>query len=451
MQGLHLTADLYQCQGDERFMLDAEAIASLCRTQTELSGLTAMDDKWVKFPPYQGQPGGVTGTVLLAESHLAIHTWPETGNVTLDVYVCNFSADNTGKARALLDGVIAAYAPERVVHQQLMRGDIGHETTKHPATASQTTTSQTAAHASSSQGHDGWAMEQLNTGARFGYRAELLHEQQTPYQKLELLQSPQFGKVLRLDDRFMTSEGEEFFYHEALIHPAALAHAAPRKALILGGGDGGAAKELLKHPSMERVVVAELDEVVVQTAREHLQAVHKGALNDARVDVQIGDGMALIDQTDERFDLLLMDLTDPDTPASDLYSDKAFTRMKRVLAPGGALVLHLGSPVFHAAQVSELAARLRQQFAVVRCYGLYIPLYGAYWGLAVASDTLDAAAPASLQLRERMMQRGLRDLRYYNADVHGALFALPNYYRQLLAGPAQAKTPEPSPQSAAVA
>ena len=439
MQGLHLTADLYQCQGDERFMLDAEAIASLCRTQTELSGLTAMDDKWVKFPPYQGQPGGVTGTVLLAESHLAIHTWPETGNVTLDVYVCNFSGDNTGKARALLDGVIAAYAPQRVVHQQLMRGDIGSEATHSQAETSDNRPSD-----------DGWAMEQLNPGARFGYRAELLHEQQTPYQKLELLQSPQFGKVLRLDDRFMTSEGEEFFYHEALIHPAALAHAAPRKALILGGGDGGAAKELLKHPSMERVVVAELDEVVVQTAREHLQSVHQGAFDDARVDVQIGDGMALIDQTDERFDLLLMDLTDPDTPASDLYSDKAFTRMKRVLAPGGALVLHLGSPVFHAAQVSELAARLREQFAVVRCYGLYIPLYGAYWGMAVASDTLDAAAPTSLQLRERMMQRGLRDLRYYNADVHGALFALPNYYRQLLTVPAQAKTPEPPPQRAAV-
>ena len=125
MQGLHLTADLYECQGAERYLLDADAIATLCRAQTGLSGLTAMDDKWVKFPPWQGQPGGVTGTVLLAESHLAIHTWPETGNVTIDVYVCNFSADNSDKARALMEGVIAAYAPRRIVRQQLMRGDIG--------------------------------------------------------------------------------------------------------------------------------------------------------------------------------------------------------------------------------------------------------------------------------------------------------------------------------------
>ena len=99
MQGLHLTADLYQCAGDSALMLDADAIASLCQHHTERAGLTSVGDKWVKFPDWQGHPGGVTGTILLAESHLAIHTWPETGNVTLDVYVCNFSDDNAPRRR----------------------------------------------------------------------------------------------------------------------------------------------------------------------------------------------------------------------------------------------------------------------------------------------------------------------------------------------------------------
>lgn len=198
MHGLHLTADLYQCAGCERYMLDADAIAGLCREQTAASGLTLVDDTWVKFPPYEGQPGGVTGTVLLAESHLAIHTWPETGSVTIDVYVCNFSADNSGKARRLMEGVIDAFAPRKVLRQQLMRGDIGmaqpadHDVDPAPGPES------------------GWAMEQLTPHARFGYRATALQTQQTPYQKLDLLQTPQFGKVLRLDDCFMTSEGEEF-------------------------------------------------------------------------------------------------------------------------------------------------------------------------------------------------------------------------------------------------
>lgn len=420
MQGLHLTADLYQCTGHERYMLDADAIARLCREQTAASGLTLVDDTWVKFPHYEGQPGGVTGTVLLAESHLAIHTWPETGSVTIDVYVCNFSDDNSGKARSLMEGVIEAFAPKKVLRQQLMRGDISMA---EPAE----NTADCALQSDSS-----WAMEQLTAHARFGYRATTLQSQQTPYQKMELLQTPQFGKVMRLDDRFMTSEGEEFFYHEALVHPAAMAHPAPRKALILGGGDGGAAEELLKHPDIERVVVAELDEVVVQFSRQHLRSVHRGALDDARVQVCIGDGLALMDATDERFDLVLMDLTDPDTPASGLYSLASLERMKRVLTPGGALVLHLGSPVFHGKQVAELTRSLREQFALVRCYGLYIPLYGAYWGLAVVSDSLDPLELTAQEVGERLRQRNVQDLRYYNEQVHGALFALPGYYRNLL-------------------
>ena len=424
MHGLHLTADLYQCTGHERYMLDADAIAQLCRDQTAASGLTLVDDTWVKFPPYEGQPGGVTGTVLLAESHLAIHTWPETGSVTIDVYVCNFSDDNSGKARSLMEGVIDAFAPQRVLRQHLMRGDIRMATPAEDATED--------VPESAAQTESSWTMEQLTPNTRFGYRTTGSEKQQTPFQQLELLQTPQFGKVLRLDDRFMTSEGEEFFYHEALVHPAAMAHPAPRKALILGGGDGGAAEELLKHPSIERVVLAELDEAVVQFSRQHLQTVHRGALDDARVQVCIGDGLALMDETDERFDLALMDLTDPDTPASALYSPASLARMKRVLAPGGALVLHLGSPVFHGKQVAELARSLREQFAVVRCYGLYIPLYGAYWGLAVASDELDPLELREQRVAERLKQRNVGDLQYYNAQVHGALFALPGYYRDLL-------------------
>ncbi|WP_280191910.1 polyamine aminopropyltransferase [Delftia sp. PS-11] len=415
MHGLHLTADLYQCAGDARHMLDAGAIAALCRAQTAMAGLTQVQERWVKFPDHQGQPGGVTGTVLLAESHLAIHTWPEAGCVTIDVYVCNFSADNSGKARALMDGVIAAYVPGRVVRQQLMRGDIGPD-----------------AGGGASAGEGDWALETLTPHARFGWRATRREALCTPHQQMELLHTPQFGKVLRLDGRFMTSEGEEFFYHEALVHPAAMAHAAPRRALILGGGDGGAAEELLKHPCMEQVVVAELDAAVVEAARTHLQQVHRGAFDDPRLQLRIGDGMAMVEHSGERFDLVLMDLTDPDTPASALYSDAALARMKRVLAPGGALVLHLGSPVFHAAQVARLSQSLHQRFAIVRCYGLYIPLYGAYWGMAVASDTLDAAAASPALLRQRLAERRLPDLRYYNTEVHPALFALPNYYRDLV-------------------
>lgn len=105
-------------------MLEADAIAQLCRAEVEKAGLSCMADKWVTFPGSPGCAGGVTGTVLLAESHLAIHTWPESGSITVDVYVCNFSADNSTKAHALMDAVIVAYQPARVIRQQIQRGDL---------------------------------------------------------------------------------------------------------------------------------------------------------------------------------------------------------------------------------------------------------------------------------------------------------------------------------------
>ena len=410
MQGLHLTADLYQCSCDSALMICADTIAQLCRSQTDASGLTLVEDKWVKFPEWQGQPGGVTGAVLLAESHLAIHTWPETGNVTIDVYVCNFSGDNSAKAQALMDGVVAAYAPQEAVRQQLWRGDI----------------------ATNGVGQYPWVMEQLTENAAFGFRAHNVQRQHTPFQTLEMLDTPSFGRVMRLDDHFMTSEGEEFFYHECMAHPAAMAHPDPQQVLVIGGGDGGLAEELLKHNTVQRLVLAELDEAVIEVSKAQLQRVHNGVWDDPRLQLQIGDGMAYVDSTTDRFDLILLDLTDPHTPAGSLYSPEALERMRRVLNPGGALVLHLGSPVFHAEQVRALSQTLKATFAQVACYGTYVPLYGAYWGMAVCSDSLQPTALSAAQVEERLATRGVTDLQYYNADIHGALFALPNYYRKLV-------------------
>lgn len=427
MQGLHLTADLYDCAGAAELMLDATAIGTLCRGQTQAAGLTLVDERWVTFPDYQGQPGGVTGTILLAESHLAIHTWPESHNVTVDVYVCNFSGDNSGKAQQLMNGVVAAYAPRRVLRQQLQRGSLQNGANPLPM-----------------------VMESLAPGATFGVEAQLLERRQTAYQSLEVMESPRFGKLMRLDGRFMTSELDEFFYHETLVHPAAIAHPQPRIALILGGGDGGAAEELLKHPSMEKVVLAELDAEVIAASKAHLQAVHRGVWDDPRLQVHVGDGMDYADRTAERFDLVFMDLTDPDTPAGGLYTDAALARLQKAMAPGGALVLHLGSPVFHPEQVQQLVATLRARFAQVHCYGVYVPLYGAYWGMAVASDQLDPTQVSATEVAHRLQARQVGDLQYYNPKVHGALFALPTYYERMVAPAAgltvQAGLPKARPQ-----
>ncbi|GAB4205907.1 MAG: hypothetical protein Fur0019_08470 [Tibeticola sp.] len=411
MQGLHLTADLYDCGADAAMLTDADVLATRCRELTRASGLTLVDEKWHRFPDWNGHSGGVTGMILLAESHLAVHTWPERGGVTLDVYVCNFTGDNSDKALALMQGLEAAFKPARVQRERLLRGQVDGPA----ATAGEL------------------VLEALTPEAAYGFRyPERVLQRRTRYQHLELLRSETLGLTLRLDGQYMTSEADEFFYHEAMAHPAAIAHPTPRRALIIGGGDGGLAEELLKHPSIERIVLAELDAEVIEVARTHLRSIHRGALEDPRLHLHVDDGAAFVAQTGERFDLVLLDLTDPETPAGPLYTEAFFRQVQCVLAPGGALVLHLGAPFFEGAQVRALLGALGRVFGKVRPYGVTVPLYGAYWGMAVASDTLDPTTLAAGEAAARLRERCITDLQFYNAELHGALFALPTYYRALL-------------------
>ena len=279
--------------------------------------------------------------------------------------------------------------------------------------------------------------EALNDNAgHYLKKGRLIEAGDTPFQFYEVWDTPQFGRLFRLDGYFMTSEGDEFFYHENLIHVPSITQIAPRRALIIGGGDGGSADELFKHPSMEKVTLVELDEKVVDIARRYLPKVHNGALDDPRLDLQIADGLTYVRATaaaaGERFDLIVLDLTDPIGPAEALYTEAFFADCKRLLTGQGALSLHLGAPVFQGERVAMLFKRLGKIFSTVRPHFHYIPLYGSLWGMACASDHIDPLALEPAEVDARIQARGIGSLQYYNGDTHRAAFAQPNYIRQCL-------------------
>lgn len=265
------------------------------------------------------------------------------------------------------------------------------------------------------------------------FEGRLVERRQTPYQLLEVYDTRDLGRIFRLDGFNMTSERDEFFYHENLVHPAAVAHPAPRRALVIGGGDGGSSEELLKHPSIERVHMAELDPEVIEVAKAHFGRVHHGVFDDPRLQVTVGDGLAYLRTTAARYDLVCMDLTDPVGPSVELYSAATFALVRGAMAPGGALTLHIGSPFTTPRRVRETLASLGEVFRLVVPYFVYIPLYGSIWGFACASDTLDPRATAPEEVDRIVAARGLADLQYYNGETHRAVFALPNYVRKLLA------------------
>jgi spermidine synthase len=255
----------------------------------------------------------------------------------------------------------------------------------------------------------------------------------SPFQTVEVHSTVAFGTLFRLDGHFMTSEKDEFFYHENLVHTAAIAHPAPEKALIIGGGDGGSAEELLKYPSMKSVTLVEIDLAVIDVARKYFGTVHRGALGDPRLTIKLEDGLAFVRRSTETYDLVVLDLTDPGGPSEPLYTADFYRACAARLNPTGAMTLHIASPVAHPDRIRAGLANLRAAFAVVAPYLVTVPLYGGLWMMACASATINPAYLTPLDVDRRVAQRKIRDLQYYNGDMHRASFALPNFVRELAA------------------
>lgn len=261
-------------------------------------------------------------------------------------------------------------------------------------------------------------------------------EVRSSFQHISVEHTASFGQLYRLDGDAMAAEADEFMIHESLAHLAALEHPSPRRAIILGGGDGASARELLKHPSLTRIVVAELDPLVVSTLREHIRSLSTGAFDDRRVELCIGDAArslkALHDQG-EAFDLILFDLTETDDPAcAHLHDDVFLALCAASLGPAGIAHVQVGSPFYQPDKVRHLCQRLRRSFANVRLSLIHAPLYGGPWLLA-RCRTQPTPGPDANLLQQRLEERGIRGLRYYNPALHLASEALPNYLRDLLA------------------
>ncbi|MFO7189538.1 MAG: polyamine aminopropyltransferase [Pseudomonadota bacterium] len=403
MDGLHVVANLYRCRGSAAHLTDADALRRFCLESIKRSGLTVLGELFHQFHDQDGKPAGVTGCVVLAESHVAIHTWPEINAVTLDVYVCNYTQDNGPKARQVVADLMQLFDPEDYVRHDVPRDRQ-------------------------------LMLEYLNPDyGHFIRSSRRLLEKRTRFQAMEVHDSPQFGRLFSLDGCFMTSEKDEFYYHENMVHPAAVAHPEPKKVLVVGGGDGGTAEELLKHPSIEQVTLVELDDEVIDVAKRYFHSIHRGVFDDPRLRLVIGDGLKYISETQEKFDMIVLDLPDPVGPAAALYEEPFFRDCARALASGGAMTLHLGSPVSCPDRVRTLTERLANVFAVVRPYVVFVPLYGSLWSMACCSDTLDPLALSAEEVEDRLAKRGVRELQYYNGQTHQAVFALPNFVRDITA------------------
>lgn len=286
-------------------------------------------------------------------------------------------------------------------------------------------------------GQSGWLSESLDDGYSYSIRSsQLLSWRHSDYQSIEVHSTHSFGNLLRIDGSFMASEKDEFFYHENLVHVPACAHAMPQSALIIGGGDGGSAEELLKHNTIQSVKLVEIDKTVLDVSRTYLRGVNHGVMDvvggDPRLEIFVTDGLEYMQNVAAMYDFIILDLTDPGGPSQPLYTPEFYKYCAARLQPGGLLSLHLASPFAQPERVVTALTHLAQAFSVVRPYMVSIPLSGGQWMMASASQSVDPAAMGFAKTDEVISQRGLTHLQHYNGHTHQAAMALPNFVREMV-------------------
>lgn len=219
-----------------------------------------------------------------------------------------------------------------------------------------------------------WSEEALHDGLRIKIRIdELLFDSKTEHQRLQLFESKAFGRVLTLDSVVQTTESDEFIYHEMMAHLPILAHGKAKRVLIIGGGDGGMAEEVLKHKSVEHVTMVEIDAGVVEFSKQYLPNICRQAFDDPRLNLVIADGAKFVAETDERFDVAIIDSTDPIGPAEVLFTEAFYGNVKRCLNEGGVVATQNGVPFLQGDELTSTLAAFRKLFRDPTCYLATVP------------------------------------------------------------------------------
>ena len=258
----------------------------------------------------------------------------------------------------------------------------------------------------------------------------LVASRRSKYQQIDIVDTEEFGRVLVLDGLVQSSEYDEYYYHESLVHPAMVLHPNPERVLILGGGEGATLREVLKYRTVRRAVMVDIDEDVVQLSKQYLTSWHMGALDDSRAEVVIEDGKAYVERTSERFDVVIMDLTDPYGPeiARELYKESFIRRLSSILTDSGAVATQAGTSFFFPDEYRSLVESFRKVFRYVDEYSTWIPSFGYACNFIVASKVGSLAALSEEEIDRRLRERGVTT-RFVSGRVLKALLSTPIYYK----------------------
>ena len=265
----------------------------------------------------------------------------------------------------------------------------------------------------------------------FAVKRHIFHGR-SDFQEIQILEYEELGKALVLDGKTQSAIIDEFVYHEALVHPAMILHGEPRKVLILGGGEGATAREVLRFRTVERAVMVDIDPVVIDAAKKYLPEWHQGAFDDPRLELIIGDGLEFVMSEGEKFDVIIADLADPIEagPAYKLYVKEFYEAVRKRLNPGGVFVTQSTSPTLMPYTFAVIYNTVRSVFKHASYYMVYVKSFDSPWGFTLASDTKDPASLTPEMVKERIEKLVNGSNRFYDPISHVHMFSIPKHIRQ---------------------
>lgn len=423
--GRHILVEFFGCSSD--ILNDVPLIESSMVGAAADAGATVISSVFHHFSPF-----GVSGVVVIQESHLAIHTWPEYRYAAVDLFTCGDTVNPWISFDKLKVAFKADYGSALEMNRGQLElleridvdlGELRDEVTNRLITPKQS--------------RSVWFTDKNDDIAlSIRHKGDRVFREKSPYQTVEIFDTFAYGKMLTIDNMVMCSEKDENAYHEMIIHVPMLLNPSFKDVLVIGGGDGGSVREILRHPQVEQVTMVEIDEAVVRASKEFLPSL-SGALDDPKLDLRIEDGIAFVaNAPDHAYDLIVIDSSDPVGPSEGLFSTEFYQQVYRILKPGGAVTAQSESPRFNQRAFVDIHHCLKGIFGEenVFCYLAFIPTYPTgMWSFNYA--TKGAAHPLQgIDADRSGAFAAEHSLQYYNVGMHQAAFALPTFVQTMLKG-----------------
>lgn len=273
-----------------------------------------------------------------------------------------------------------------------------------------------------------WATEDQTNGLRFSFRVKnILASETSEFQKCVIYDTFDFGRLMTLDNMVMFTEKDEFVYHEMIVHAPLSVHPNPERVLVIGGGDGGTVREVLKHDEVKEVVLVEIDKMVVELSKKYMPFT-ASCLDDSRVEVLIEDGIKYIQNQTDRFDVIIIDSTDPVSFAEGLFHHDFYNNVKNALKTDGIMVAQTESPFYNSDLIKKVYSALKMSFPNRYMYLAHIPTYpSGTWTFSFATKKYHPIK--DLLTTEKAFYKNLK---YYSGEMHKASFVLPPFVQKLL-------------------